>query len=265
VSGKESQLEKEERLNSFDPKQRRNTLETLAAGDHKPASEGTNVNMHFHSFFSYNAEGWSPSRIAWESHKAGLHAAGLCDFDVIDGLEEFIQAGLTLKLRATVNMETRAYVKEYAAVDINSPGEPGVTYAMGAGFARELPKASPQAKGLAGYRDRARARNFALIERINQKLPDVAVDYEKDVLPLTPSGSATERHIISAYVHKSKVVFEHPEATAKFWANLLGKSFEDTVMLMADSPSFEEVVRSKLVKKGGIGYEQPSVTTFPPF
>ncbi len=254
----------EEQLNSFDPKQRKNALEVLAAGEHKCAAENTNVNMHFHSFFSYNAEGWSPSRIAWEAHKAGLHAAGLCDFDVIDGLEEFIQAGLTLKLRATVNMETRAYVKEYAAVDINSPGEPGVTYAMGAGFARELPKDSTQAKGLAGFRDGARARNVALIERINQKLPDVAVDYEKDVLPITPTGSATERHIISAYVHKSKVAFKHPEAAAQFWAKVTGKSFEETVMLMADAPSFEEVVRSKLAKKGGLGYEQPSASTFPP-
>jgi hypothetical protein len=182
---------------------------------------------------------------------------------VIDGVEEFIQAGLTLKLRVAVNLETRAYVKEYAGVDINSPGEPGVTYAMGAGFARELPKGSPQAKDLAGYRARARSRNIAVMERINPRLPDIAIDYENDVIPLTPTGSATERHIISAYVNKSKATFKHPEATAKFWAPIVGRPFEETVMLMADTPSFEEIVRSKLVKKGGIGYEQPSPSTFP--
>jgi len=256
--------ELEEQLNSFDPAERQQALKRLAEGKHPHPPEGTNVNMHFHSFFSYNAEGYSPSRIAWEAHKAGLYAAGLCDFDVIDGLEEFMQAGLSLGLRTTVNLETRAYVKEFANVDINSPGEQGVTYVMGAGFARELPKGSFQEKGLAGYRARACARNIALIERINARLPDIAIDYEKDVLPLTPTGSATERHIISAYLNKSKAVFQHPDATVEFWTKIIGQPFLETAMLFADTPSFEEVVRSKLVKRGGIGYEAPSPSTFPP-
>ena len=122
MNNKDTLTDIEEQLSSFDPVERREALQQLAGSGQACAPEGMNVNMHFHSFFSYNAEGWSPARIAWEAHKAGLHAAGLCDFDVIDGLEEFLQAGLTLRLRATVNIETRAYVKEYASVDINSPG-----------------------------------------------------------------------------------------------------------------------------------------------
>jgi len=142
----------EERLNDFDPATRRTALEELAIGGSALPEEGTNVNMHFHSFFSYNARDYSPSRIAWEARKAGLYAAGLCDFDVLDGLEEFLCAGATLGLRATVNLETRAYLKEYAEHDISSPGEPGVTYIMGAGFAHLPEDGSPQAEGLAGYR-----------------------------------------------------------------------------------------------------------------
>jgi hypothetical protein len=263
MGGMKERTELEETLNSFDPCARRTVLESLA-GQHVPSAEGTNLNMHLHSFFSYNAEGHSPSRIAWEAKKTGLYAAGLCDFDVLDGLEEFLQAGLLLKLRATVNVETRAYLKEYGDVDINSPGENGVTYIMGAGFARMPEEDSPQAEGLAQYRNRARTRNTALVKRINSHVSNIAIDYEQDVLPLTPAGCATERHIVSAYIRKAMTVLGDPQTVATFWSDLLGKPFEETAMLLSDVPALEELVRSKLVKRGGVGYEPPSPDTFPP-
>ena len=258
-------LELEEALDSFGAAERRAALGRLlqdGAADLPPV--GTNVNMHCHSFFSYNGEGYSPSRIAWESRKAGLYAAGLCDFDVLDGLEEFLEAGRMLSLRTTVNLETRAFFPEYSDVDISSPGEPGVTYIMGAGFAARLADGTPPADGLAGYRERARTRNEALIDRINPHVPDIGIDYERDVLPLTPAGGATERHIVSAYVNRSISVFEHPDVAADFWARILEKDIEETTSLLADRPTFEELVRARLVKRGGLGYEQPSESTFPP-
>jgi len=254
----------EEQLDSFDLAQRQQALRTLAEEHNNAlAPEGANVNMHFHSFFSYNAEGYSPSHIAWEARKNGLYAAGLCDFDVLDGMEEFFHAGLLLGLRTTVNVETRAFFKEYASAEINSPGEPGVTYIMGGGFAKMFPAGSPQANGQAGYRDRAESRNIALINRINPNLKDIAVDYANDVIPLTPSGSATERHIINAYINKIKSTFTHPDAVISYLSKLLGKSDEETIALLANMPALEEIMRAKLAKRGGFGYEQPSVNTFP--
>ena len=251
-------------LSDFDPGTRRAALCALAPSYPVPTGRATNVNMHFHSFFSYNAEGYSPSRIAWEARRSGLYAAGLCDFDVLDGLEEFLDAGRLLGLRAAVNLETRAYLKDYAQVDISSPGEPGVTYVMGAGFARALPADSAGACGLAGYRDRARARNVALVARINPHLPQIAIDYEQDVAPLTPSGAATERHIVTAYINKSRAAFGDPDALAEFWATTLAQDRAETASLLADTPRLEEVVRARLAKRGGLGYEPPSVETFPP-
>lgn len=255
----------EEDLKSFDPAVRRNALEKLVMerGAALPQA-GTNVNMHFHSFFSYNAEDYSPSRIAWEARKAGLYAAGLCDFDVLDGLEEFIQAGYLLGLKTSVNVETRAYLDEYANVDITSPGEQGVTYIMGAGFAKMLEPDTVPANGLIGYRERAGRRNKALIDRINAALPEIAVSYENDVQPLTPAGAATERHIVKAYINRIRSVFKTFEAITRFTAGMLGKNKEETITLLTDIPLLEEAIRSRLVKRGGVGYEQPSKDTFPP-
>lgn len=258
-------LELVEMLDSFNAADRRVALGRLAGSERFPFTAGVgNLNMHFHSFFSFNVEDWSPTRIAWEARRHGLYAAGLCDFDVLDGLEEFINAGQLLGLRTTVNLETRAYVREYADVDINSPGEAGVAYVMGAGFARMPAPGSAAAAGLAGFRAGARARNEALIRRINPHLPEIALDYENDVLPLTPAGSATERHIIRAYIGKSKDRYEHAMDVATFWARILGKEFDDIIDLLIDMAALEEAVRAKLVKRGGLAYEPPSANAFPP-
>ena len=253
----------EDRLDSFDPAERSAALRELAAAAGAPA-EGSNVNMHFHSFFSFNAEDWSPSRIAWESRQAGLYAAGLCDFDVLDGLEEFLQAGLTLGLRATVNLETRAFVKEYAAADINSPGEPGVAYILGAGFVAKPLASTPEGRQLAAFRDAARRRNEALVGRLNERLPAIAVNHVRQVLPLTPQGAATERHIVRAYAARAAAVFPEEHARARFWAPLLKRTPAQCTALEADAAAFEEAVRAALVKRGGLGYVAPDTSTFPP-
>lgn len=253
------------RLDDFDPAVRRSALASLARtrlAALPPA--GSNVNMHCHSFFSYNAEGFSPSHLAWAAREHGLYAAGLCDFDVLDGLDEFLEACRTVALRAAVHIETRAFVREYAQADINSPGEPGVSYLMGAGFALAPEPGSPQAKGLAAYRDGARRRNEALIARIGPHLPDIAIDYERDVLPLTPAGVATERHIVRAFANKARLRFPELGVQTEFWAHVLRRDFEQTMALLSDIPAFEEAVRSRLAKRGGLGYEQPSPDTFPP-
>ncbi len=253
----------EKQLDSFDPAGRRAALEQLIADGPAPAPEGENVNMHIHSFFSYNAEGWSPSHIAWACKQHGLQAAGIIDFDVLDGMNEFYAAGEALGLRTNVGVETRVFYREYADKEIDSPGEPGVHYIDGVGFAKSFPEGSPQAETLAAYRQNAQNRNIALIERINPHVPDIAIDYAADVLPLSPSGTPTERHIISAYVTQSLKAFEGEKRTA-FWAGILGIEPAEAETLLKDRPTMEDKVRSRFAKRGGLGYRQPTEETFPP-
>jgi len=251
-------------LDGFDRAKRLSALREIVASEEAFPPVGEDLNLHLHSFFSYNAGNSSPTHLALTAKRNGLYAGGLCDFDVLDGLEEFLEAGRILGLRATVNLETRAYLKAFAEFELTSPGEPGVTYIMGAGFPRVPAEGTPQAKTLQAFRDQARARNLALLSRINPRLPRIALDYEKDVLPLTPAGVATERHIIHAYNLKTRAVFEKAEELNAFWAETLGKDAAGVAQLLPNEAPLEEVIRAKLVKKGGIGYEQPTTTTFPP-
>lgn len=258
----------ERQLDSFSLAQRVRALEQIASSSAQmfPAPQpGRELfNMHMHSFFSYNFNGYSPSRIAWESRKAGLYAAGLCDFDVLDGLDEFFNAGLMLELRTTVHLETRSFFSAYADVDINSPGEPGVAYIMGSGFGNMPEPGTSQAAGLALLREGAKERNRGLVRRINSCLPEIALDYEKDVAPLSPGACPTERHIVRAYRLKAESVFADSARLFDFWSGLMNIEASALMNLYSDIPLIEEKLRALLVKSGGIGYERPNEHTFPP-
>ncbi len=194
---------------------------------------GTDVNLHAHTFFSYNAYGYSPSKFAWLARKRGLAAAGIVDFDVLDALEEFWAAGKLLGLKRCASLESRVFVPEFATRVINSPGEPGIAYHMGVGFPREVKHPL-----LSQMRRTSEARNRELVRRVNDFLKPVGLDYDKDVLPLTPNGNATERHICEAYSRKGD---------AAFWKSKIGDC-------PADAGKFQALIRSKMMKKGGPGY-----------
>ncbi|NOZ19531.1 MAG: hypothetical protein GXP25_00420 [Planctomycetes bacterium] len=259
-----NQQKAEQHLDSFDLQERMATLEWLSAqGIARAQNSPERINMHFHSFFSYNSMGYSPCHIAWRAHCEGLYATALCDFDVLNGMEEYFAASEVLGIRAAMHVETRVFIPEYADAVMNSPGEPGAAYYMGAGFVRMPPEGSSQAEGAAHLRQLAQERNIALVDRINAKLPQIAIDYEREVVPLSPGRCPTERHIVQAYRVKAESAFDTPAELHDFWAKVMGKAVAEVAKLAADVPSMEGDIRAALVKSGGIGYEQPTEKTFP--
>jgi hypothetical protein len=222
------------------------------------------ANMHCHTIFSYNAYGHSPSSLAWLARQRGYKLMGIVDFDVLDGVDEFLDACELTGVRGSAGIETRVYVPEFAQHEMNSPGEPGVLYHMGIGFTTSQVK--PEAAAiLKSLRDQSHQRNLGLVERVNNYLQPVFISYENDVLPLTPNGNATERHIVAAYLMAATRRFYHSDSEqARFWAHRLQMTEAETVAAMENIAGFQNLVRSKLMKKGGIGYVQPGEDTFPP-
>ena len=258
----------EDQLNSFDTSARAEALcelmDRAARGEVRLPPVIDEVNLHFHTFFSFNAKGWSPSRIAWEARKYGLAVAGIVDFDVLDGMEEFLSAGEIAELRTTAAMETRVFIKEYSQHVINSPNEPGISYFMAGGCFQTPPEGSRAAEMLQMMREMARRRTVQVVERVNDYLDVVRLDYEADVLPLTPSGNATERHLLAAYDAKAREVFAgDASGLVAFWANALGAPGEEIEALLPEAAKLHERIRSKLMKFGGVGYVAPSPETFP--
>jgi hypothetical protein len=251
-------------LDHFDPGLRGQALEKLISLEIPSEQVRDSVNLHTHTFFSYNAEGWSPSRYAWEAHKAGLYAAGIIDFDGIDGVWEFLSAAESLSLRATAGIEIRAFLQEFAGSEIDSPGEPGVHYMAGSGLVVRPKSGSPEEAYLLRLQLTSAKRSQELVDRINSRLPEIAIDYTRVVRTRTPSGYGSERHFVSAYVEQAKRKFPSPLRCADFWSHVLAMPKTAVVSLMHNQAAFEEKVRGRLMKRGGLGYVQPGPETFPP-
>jgi len=254
----------EAQLNDFDPAVRRQALDGLLAlvdqGVITFSEPRKALNLHGHTFFSYNGYGYSPTYFAWKARCEGLALAGTVDFDVLDAVEEFLEASQRLGLKACAGIETRIFIPEFATREINSPGEPGISYHMGVGFTSGTVK---DTDFLLSMKTSAQQRNLDILSRVNPYLSPVELDYDKDVLPLAPKGNPTERHLCVAYEAKGRELMPDPDTRAAFWAEKLGGDVDTIKGMFGDSPKFQGLIRAKTMKRGGVGYVKPEGKAFP--
>jgi len=123
------------------------------------------ANMHCHTFLSFNAYGHSPTSLAWLAKRRGFRLMGIVDFDVLDGVDEFLDACELIGVRGSAGIETRVFIPEFATREINSPGEPGVCYHMGIGFTSSQ-ATETAASILTNLRQRAARRNRSMADRL---------------------------------------------------------------------------------------------------
>jgi len=263
VAKKDHIHELEKRLDNFDPQVRFNSLLELKAlmdeGEIIPQKVRPIANLHCHTFFSYNAYGYSPTRLAWIAKRIGIKYIGIVDFDVLDGVDEFLQACEIICIRGSAGIETRVYIPEFSKFVISSPGEPGISYHMGIGFT-SFHAPESVAGMLDEFSQRADLRNRSMMERLNDFLHPLHIDYDSEILPLTPAGTATERHMIAKIVQKAQETLQSP---IDFWIEKL-KTDRNIIMQKIEKPQvFQNYARAKLMKRGGIGYVQPTPESFP--
>ena len=105
--------ELEKNLDSFDLTTRQKALQELMVlvndSDKLLPPKKETANLHCHTFFSYNTFGFSPTHIAWLGTKMGIKFMGIVDFDVLDGVDEFLEACRISGICGSAGMETRAY------------------------------------------------------------------------------------------------------------------------------------------------------------
>lgn len=121
---------------------------------------------------------------------------GIVDFNVLDGVDENIDACEITNVHGTAGIEIRVFVPQFRHREINSPGEPGVSYYMGTGFtSSHIPDLAVPA--LVDIRKRAADRNRQVLERINAFLVPLSIDYEEEILPQLNSFEALKGPLTS--------------------------------------------------------------------
>lgn len=191
------------RLNAKTREERLSNLREVLGEATLPERNPKYINNHIHTFYSFSP--YSPTAAVFAARAEGLCTAGIIDHDSISGAEEFLEAARLCDLPATIGMECRVSMRgtELANRRTNNPDQAGISYLT----IQSVPHSEIAAldKFFAPYREARNRRNKKMIENINALLPDIALDFERDVLPLSmhsEGGSVTERHLMYALAKK---------------------------------------------------------------
>ena len=157
------------------------------------------INNHIHTTYSFSP--YSPTAAVYAARAEGLCTAGIVDHDSIAGAHEFLEAAALVGIPATVGMECRASMDGTILEGrrTNNPDQVGVSYMTIQGVPHD--KIDYLNQGFAPYRAARDARNRKMIDKINDLLPGISLDYDRDVLPLSQhadGGGVTERHLMYA-------------------------------------------------------------------
>ena len=161
------------------------------------------INNHIHTTYSFSP--YSPTAAVYAARMEGLCTAGIIDHDSISGAEEFLEAAKLVDMPVTIGMEARISMDgtRLEGRRTNNPDQVGVSYMTIQGVPHD--KIATLTEFFRPYQAARHARNRKMVDKINALLPGIALDYDKDVLPLSmaaENGGVTERHLMYALAIK---------------------------------------------------------------
>ena len=161
------------------------------------------INNHIHTTYSFSP--YSPTAAVYAARMEGLCTAGIIDHDSISGAEEFLEAAKLVEMPVTIGMEARISMDgtRLEGRRTNNPDQVGVSYMTIQGVPHD--KINVLTEFFRPYQQARHERNRKMIDKINALLPSIALDYDRDVLPLSmvaENGGVTERHLMYALAIK---------------------------------------------------------------
>ena len=205
------------RLNAPTKAERLRNLAAILPETVFPPAVPQYINNHIHTTYSFSP--YSPTAAVYAARMEGLCTAGIIDHDSISGAEEFLEAARILELPVTIGMECRVSMDgtRLEGRRTNNPDQVGVSYMTIQSVPHD--RIDRLTEFFRPYRQARHARNRRMVERINSLLPEMSLDYDRDVLPLSQAqeeGGVTERHLMYALALKlTKQVGKGPAMAEK--------------------------------------------------
>ncbi len=200
------------------------------------------INNHIHTTYSFSP--YSPTAAVYAARMEGLCTAGIIDHDSISGAEEFLEAARMIGIPVTIGMECRVSMDgtRLEGRRTNNPDQVGVSYMTIQSVPHD--KIATLTEFFRPYQAARHLRNRKMIEKINALLPGIALDYDRDVLPLSEAadnGGVTERHLMYALAKKLVAQVGKGEAMVKKLGDmgLTLSAKQEAQMLDTEYPFYE--------------------------
>ena len=210
-----------EKLNAPTEEMRLNNLREIVKATDFPPMVPQYINNHIHTTYSFSP--YSPTAAVYAARMEGLCTAGIIDHDSIAGAKEFLQAAELVDMPVTIGMECRVSMNgtSMEGKRTNNPDQVGVSYMT----LQSVPhnKIDEVQEFFAPYRSARAERNRKMVRNINELLPDIGLDYDHDVLPLSESkngGGVTERHLMFALARKMVKIVGKGQAMIDYLAGI---------------------------------------------
>ena len=192
-----------EKLNAPTREERLANLAALLPETEFPPMVPEYINNHIHTTYSFSP--YSPTAAVYAARMEGLCTAGIIDHDSISGAEEFLEAAKLVEMPVTIGMECRVSMAgtRLEGRRTNNPDQVGVSYMTIQSVPHD--KIGDLTEFFRPYREARHVRNRKMVEKINALLPELCLDYDRDVLPLSMAqegGGVTERHLMYALAKK---------------------------------------------------------------
>ena len=204
------------RLNAPTKQERLANLKEVLKDTTFPPMVPQYINNHIHTTYSFSP--YSPTAAVYAARMEGLCTAGIIDHDSISGAEEFLEAAKLVDMPVTIGMEARVSMDgtRLEGRRTNNPDQVGVSYMTIQGVPHD--KIDTLTEFFKPYQAACHERNRQMIAKINDLLPGISLDYDKDVLPLSlasENGGVTERHLMYALAIKLVAQVGKGEAMVK--------------------------------------------------
>ena len=204
------------RLNAPTKQERLANLKEVLKDTTFPPMVPQYINNHIHTTYSFSP--YSPTAAVYAARMEGLCTAGIIDHDSISGAEEFLEAAKLVDMPVTIGMEARVSMDgtRLEGRRTNNPDQVGVSYMTIQGVPHD--KIDTLTEFFKPYQAARHERNRQMIAKINDLLPGISLDYDKDVLPLSlasENGGVTERHLMYALAIKLVAQVGKGEAMVK--------------------------------------------------
>ena len=192
-----------EKLNAPTKQERLSNLAAILPETVFPPAVPQYINNHIHTTYSFSP--YSPTAAVYAARMEGRCTAGIIDHDSISGAEEFLEAAKIIGMPVTIGMECRVSMDgtRLEGLRTNNPDQVGVSYMTIQSVPHD--KIGRLTEFFRPYRQARHQRNRKMVEKINALLPEAALNYDTDVLPLSQAkeeGGVTERHLMYALAQK---------------------------------------------------------------